>query len=458
MQKVSKFPENLPISRIRPGIGITPSGVDPQKEIITQRGERSKTWDIGNNQRRTRVGLTALHYRDNPNDEKESWRDIDLSLESDNTCHKAPYDVQIYTNKIGFSYVSKRGGRIDVELDKVGDIPVDNSRFNFIQDGNQIFWNNVASNLNMKVLLRPQGVEIFKQLLNDQAAKKFRWKIKKWKGSKCDFKRELAGMDSKVTGPGPINSHNPGRLEIVTNVVLDRDEIDSEIYLMDEEWTGNVGRIIDKKTRQKTWIKDAQYPVVIDAVVNEAITAGADDVQENGDATLVAGGSFITMHTVGTKKGGFRFVSVGLPQGANITAVSVGFNNHYCYGTPQKLYFSNVDNAPAWATNDRPSQMGNKLAAVTWTPINTANSNEYFTGMTAAIQTIVNRGGWSSGNAIRFGVVPTYKAPTSARHDVAAYEYTARLPAQLDITYTVGGNAPTGNLNGPLVGVLGGVI
>lgn len=424
---------------IKPGLGITPPEVDAKKERIQDRGERSKVWDLGGNKRRCIVGIKALHYKDDPTDKNEQFKDIDLTLLSDRSCHKTQYDIQVYDDKVGFSYTSKRGGRLDFELLEIDGVAVDNRRFNITQNGNQLFWNNVADDVDMKVMLRSQSAELYKQLKTATAAKTFKWKIEKWKNSKCDFQRELSGIDSTAKA---------GRLEINTNVILDKKATDRDIYFFEEEWTGRLSRIVDLETRIREWKEDPVYPVMIDAVANEEVSADADDCWEAYDTSFKQGGTYLRVATGETKKAGMRFASVGVPQGATITSAVMGMYMQYGYiGIKPKVYFEEVTNAPAWSAGNRPSQMGNKVPAggIAWTPAASGSNFLDTLGVTNAIQIIVSQGGWSSGNALRCMV--SDPATAGFGQQWAAAEHATQPPVQLDITYSVG----AGGLSIPLL-------
>ena len=418
---------------IKPGLGITPPEVDAKKERIQDRGERSKVWDLDGNKRRCIVGIKALHYRDNPLDTNEQFKDIDLTLLSDKSCHKTQYDIQVYDDKVGFSYNSKRGGRLDFELLEIGGVAVDNGRFNIAQDGNQLFWNNVADDIDIKVMLRPQSAELYKQLKTATASKTFKWRVQHWKDSKCDFGRELSGIDSTLIA---------GHLEINTIVTLDSEEVDKDIYTFEEEWTGRLSRVVDLETRIKEWKTDPVYPVMIDAVVNEEITANADDGQSNIYGWYPSRNSII-IRTPNTENAGLRFASVGIPQGATITSATLGLDVKYCSGGGgnPKVYFSNADNPNAFAGGDRPKNMPNKIPAggIVWALGTTNNTMQYKAGLVSPIQSIVSRTGWASG-AIRLGLLSNLAG--GAFMNFYDYQKTGQLPAQLDITYSVG--APTG--------------
>ncbi len=419
---------------IKPGLGITPPEVEAKDEIIEQRGERSKVWNLGGDKRRCIVGMKALHYRDNPLDTNEQFKEIDLTLLPDKSCHKTQYDIQVYDNKVGFSYTTKRGGRLDFELLEIGGVAVDNGRFNIVQDGNQLYWNNVADDIDIKIMLRPQSAELYKQLKTATAAKTFKWRVQRWKDSKCDFSRELSGIDSTIKA---------GHLEINAITTLESKEVDRDIYIFEEEWTGRLSRIVDLETRIKEWKTDPIYPVIIDAVANEEVTANTDDGIEKFNASITNNADLIVCKSDQTKNGWMRFASVNLPQGANITAATLGMSLKYCTGpNTVDVYFENMDNATQpFTAADRPSQMatGVKIPAggIAWTPGSSAALDTV--GVTNAIQTLVDRTGWASGQGMRCAVM-------NGLGNLYWYaaDHATKPPTQLDITYTVGGGGSPG--------------
>lgn len=434
------FTETNPVS-VKPALGIIPSGMDSKTEIVGMRGRKAKTWDLDGNKRRLRTGIRDIHYKDNPSDSQEAWKEIDLTLQPDRTCHTAPYDIQVFDDKVGFSFVPKTGGRIDIELQEIGGTTVDNGRFSITQNANQLFWNNVADDIDIKVLLRPQRAELYKQIRTITGAKSFKWKIIKWHDSdNYDFKRTLSGIDGSVIA---------GRLEINVQTGSPEKLADRDEYIFEEEWTGRVSRIINLETRIKEWKTDPVYPVIVDAVVG-AIVADADDGWERNDSSWI-NTYYIQVRGAGTNRAGLRFATVSIPQGATITTAKIVLDNRYCTnaGTDVgKVYFSNIDNAAApFTDNDRPSQMTDIVPAGgdAWTP-NTTGGGTDSAFCTSGIQSVVSRGGWSSGNGMRCRI----DGGTITINQFWDYQQTGQNPAQLDVVYAVGAvgvNVPIGMMH-----------
>ena len=417
---------------IRPALSITPAEVNTSKEIINKRAECRKIWDIGGGKHRMVVGLGMVHYKNDYTNKTESWKEIDLTLEPDGTCNKAPYTIQVFTDRVGFSYVSKRGGRIDVELDKIGGKDKTTVQtFTVVQEANQLFWNNVDKDIDIKVLLRPQSVEIFKLLKTDKAAKNLKWKYTKYHGdSNCNFKKTNTGIDD--TQP------KSGNLEIISSISDPVSDVDKDVYYMDEEWTGRVGRIIDKKTKIKEWGTDPVYPVIIDAVTYD-LGAGADDVSSNavGTATTYFDASdteILIRNTGAGKNGGFRFVSVGIGNGDTITSAILKLNQHTSSaGGNCKVFFSNIVNAGAFTNADRPAAMGNKVPVAGHQGTFSGNTDDTESiACTAGLQTLVSNTGWVSNHAARCGVI----ASGTGVAQIEALEHAGVKPAKLDVTFT----------------------
>ena len=158
---------------VKPSLWLEPK--DPhQGEIVGLRTVHSKTYLMPDGAHKMLATARAVHYKDDPADINEQWKDIDLTVVDDGgkqVIHKALYDLEIYTDKVGYHYVSKRGGIVDVELVEVDGQPVDNQRFQVRVEGNQLFWDDVADGVDMKVQLRPMSAEIFKKLADVQPSR-----------------------------------------------------------------------------------------------------------------------------------------------------------------------------------------------------------------------------------------------------------------------------------------------
>ena len=187
------------------------------------------------------------------------------------------------------------------------------------------------------------------------------------------------------------------------------------------------------------------------AFVSLLIANGADDgCSANGafNSTALANGFNPTVYY-----GGLRFQAVTVPQGAQITSASLvlksagtafggsGTNWGYWYGDA-------VDNSAGWSNSARPDQRTYTSArtAVAWSATNGASVP---TDVTAIIQEIVSRAGWSSGNAL--SIVGDGGAGGDG---LALFRETDGLGyvSQLNISFTTATSGSTGRggrLSGP---------
>ena len=413
---------------IKPALKLIPEGKKPEEEIVKKRTINAKHFYMGSGRYKCLSTLGAVHYQD-PTD-KMKWKDIDLTIEPDMTVHKAPYDIEIFTDRVGYSYTSKKGGKIDVELESVAGQPVDN--FTVRQEGNVVWWKNVANGVDLKVILRPLKVEIFKRISNALAPRQFRWKIKEDIGAKANFIRKTAGGDEKKQA-----------LEIVNQVVGEKIIGNRKEFFFNEEWTGRVGEKINKFSRQKKWTGNVVYPVVIDATTQELIVANIDD----GDEQLAYAGWFSITSLAPPQwlagwsdsfdyqfHGGIRFRTLGIPQGATINSAILKLKVSSLVSTPQiKIYADDVDDAALWSNGNLPSGITKTTASKAWSPTAIGVNS---VSITSVLQEIINRTGWVSNNDIRFGIFNQVVVGVSKIVYVSDYICSQANAAILDVDYT----------------------
>lgn len=426
----------MDIRNVKPALGMIPAGLTTQDEIIDKRRPNGKTFGLGKDRFRITTSLGLVHYKDDYAKKDEGWKEIDLSLSAvENNVIAAPYNISVFSDKVGYTYVSKQGGQIDVELVEIGGQPVSN-QFTTRREGNQFFWDSVMPGVDMKILLRPQSAEIFKMLADENAARSFVWDVKESVESNARFRRSTFGGDT-----------NEDRLEINTDVDIIPSAPDIQHFRYTETWTGRISRIVDKATRQKAWFDNPIYPVIIDEVTQELIVANADDGYENITAsnwlssTTFAGGNFwlAGMYAAATTyfNGGVRFQTLGIPQGATINTATLTFqvpqlppgNNP----TSFIIYGDDVDSAPAWSNNSRPSQITQTTANTVWSPPNSTGT--FTVSITSIVQEIISRSGWASGS-IRFGVINQATGGGNAAIYVYDYNQGQAGAAVLDVTFT----------------------
>lgn len=136
----------------------------------------------------------------------------------------------------------------------------------------------------------------------------------------------------------------------------------------------------------------------------------------------------------GSNWAGLRFQNIIVPKNSVITSATLGVSRGLGGPTGSSLgnwYGDNVDNAPAWSSSSRPDQITKTTGSAL--VVSTSDGVKNFVDVTAIVQQIVNRSGWASGNAIRFGADPAGATNTS---DLADYtSYTAASLGELRITW-----------------------
>lgn len=196
--------------------------------------------------------------------------------------------------------------------------------------------------------------------------------------------------------------------------------------------------------------------LVFDPTVNEQITANADDGEEDyGDAWYEDGYTnqiFMGIYYDGFSSlyqfGGFRFQTVNVPQGSTIDTATLQLYGSGLTGVASevllKIIGDDVDDAAVWVNgSSMPSTITQTTAKVdfdpgSW-PLGSWNS---LPDISAIVEEIVGRGGWSANNDIRFAIVDDGQVLTDNSYIKAVdYSYDSAYSAKLDIEYSSGGVA-----------------
>ena len=405
----------------------------------------SKTFDIGGGQRRVIQRMAPLHWRANLADGAETWKEIDLTITQGTGGQyrvvSGFYAVLIDPAQVSYRYATNRASGVTVvTLAEVGGAAPDYRAMTVEVAGNRFTWRDVAPGVDMYLVCRPCYAELFKVVRDAGAARSFGWQVTEDNDDDPNraarFVRETAGWDG---------DRSP--LEMTTAVSNQRVLAGGRRrFLYRETWTGRVSRVTDRATRQRGWFDDPAYPAIIDATVTENIGAWADDGVEvsgswdgtHGLANIGRGNGGALQH------GGFRFQTVDVPQGATVSSATLTIRVSVISGTPTvSIYADDVDDAPAWGASSRPS------SGFTKTTAQTDITSAIGTGLkaidvTAIVQEIVDRAGWTNNNDIRFGAFNTKASGSDQHFTVQMYENAGTDEAQLDITYTAGTTATPG--------------
>jgi len=402
---------------------------ESKEEVIGLRNANSKTFKTGQDTFQGHIGGEQVQKQVG-----DKWEEIDLEIVENNgilTVKNAKYDIEIFTHKVGYKFSSLEH-TYEMELVKCGDDKVDNSRFKTHYEGHQLFWDDVAEGINVKVQLFTSRAECFIELRDENSPKKFTWKI-------------TDASNNKFTSKGGDLEQNS--LEIKIHVT----EKINNSYFFTEEWTGRVSRISDKKTRIKKWYSDAKFPVVLDPTVTIGIILGNDNGTEKiftvGTTSPVWYSNVIQMgwnasnHT--KVYGGFRFQSVNIPVGSTINSAQFKLSYTDRQVQSMKLYGDKIANAPAWSNSSRPSQITKTAASsnVAFLGNSASTPTPHTINITNQIASIIGLGGWAANNAMRFGIL----SPTLSANRNSASVYPSAGAARLIIDYTAPTPPATGN-------------
>ncbi|MEJ5359477.1 MAG: C25 family cysteine peptidase [Desulfobacterales bacterium] len=139
------------------------------------------------------------------------------------------------------------------------------------------------------------------------------------------------------------------------------------------------------------------------------------------------------------KSGGLRFQSITIPQGAKINSATLRLYMIAGYGNLNCLIYGHAaDDAPGFSTSPY-----NTITNTTYRPRTSAYTAEYQTGLpagwhtidvSAVVQEIVNRPGWSSGNALALLFIPNTDSVLFGQF----YDYSgsSTYAAKLSIDYS----------------------
>jgi len=172
------------------------------------------------------------------------------------------------------------------------------------------------------------------------------------------------------------------------------------------------------------------------------ISTGADDGHSTSAPAFSSTASGVIFGNDGNSADAFfRFQNVTIPQGANISAATIQFQALTTRSTATcqvKIFCNAADNATA--PTDRTSHV-NKTRTTAFSdwnpvPVQTADLNYTTPDFSSAVQEVINRAGWASGNALMV-LIDNNGSSTNALRQEKAFESSSSLCALLSITYTL---------------------
>jgi len=187
------------------------------------------------------------------------------------------------------------------------------------------------------------------------------------------------------------------------------------------------------------------------ADVDIDVSAGSDDgfCYESGSCYLTSGNIRLGYRDgYGNCHAGFRFLNIVIPQGATIDSA---YFTYFAYddsslSTSVKIWAEASDDGATFATSGGNSPEGKTAGAVSvaWTLPNQVAASSYTSpDIKTVIQEVVNRVGWSSGNAL---VILVRNNSSSNNRNASSYEWKdpdGVESASISIDYTVSGGGST---------------
>ena len=238
-------------------------------EIKAKRTAHSKTFYHGNGKYTLAANRAPMHYED----AEGNWRTIDMSIQ-DGIIDRNVFRAELLTDAIGYSVTSKvDGGRIDVKLCKIGNVPIPYSTP--VIEGRFARWNNILPNVDFHIEFRARRVRCWKTLKDDDAPKDITFEVFEddEDSQHLALSTKYVGRDKK--GRATVSAFDSSR-EVKSKSRTTGKRIKARTIV--ETFTGRVVNV-DKTTRVRSEAKP-EYPVVIDADVEVTVDESGGDGME----------------------------------------------------------------------------------------------------------------------------------------------------------------------------------
>lgn len=274
-----------------------------KRELIEKRTRNSKTHYLGGRKYAWDGVIGAIHYKDNPKDKAEQWKDIDTTISADGKVTKAPYNLHVSLGGMpGFHYKSKESGtfivRIKVARLNKGKPDITPNISKPRVEGNKVVWENLYPDTDI-VLVAENTCVSLKRIL---------------KSVKAPLEYDI-DIQEVATGVAKLR---PLRPAVDTN---------GQALVMEEEAIAS-GRTETLKLEpvEPEAAQPIIFPVEDSTEINEYIDASADDRHDSDDGSrhpVDATDLGVYQYIEGDPKrlhAGLRFTGLGLSQGVTIDA------------------------------------------------------------------------------------------------------------------------------------------
>lgn len=468
-------------------------------EIVNARTLTSKTFDLGSGRRRLTTAIGPVHYRVDPLDVKEPWKDIDRTLVSDVAgirCLSNTYQVQIVEKNLDlgvralaeFTYRGKKMTIAPVALEYRNDAGASET-ISFgadvkpVVEGNSVTWPDVfgkgidfgytVSHLGFQKVITVHQTEslptpkIDSKGLRLCAVLSMAWDSTANAPAACagvtaervsaDFSGQEVSLVTAASKEAPSLAWEYWQLRPARAWDSDGKEIAASLDIVSRG-----GRPFAVVGVAMADLEGAKFPVSIDPTLDPIpVVDGGDDGDIYDGSTLYSSGIILLVgdseENPVNPSAFMRFTNVAIPAGATIdaaTLVLVATGGRYNGGaTPSgSLKGRKLANCPQFTTitqyNDT-TTYPRTTANVTWWP---AYANWGYTGVNrtspelkTVVQEIIDVDGWTTGNAIQIewhyinnGWYGSEDEYTADCREFSAYENATYNPPILNVEYTGG--------------------
>ena len=148
--------------------------------------------------------------------------------------------------------------------------------------------------------------------------------------------------------------------------------------------------------------------IIYSTTADSRVSASTDDVEETADGSILRSSPDLNLVEADVKLVGLRFTGVNIPAGATITDAYVSFTTAETSGENASFNIQGIakDDPPTFiSARANVSSQPTTTAAVTWSPapwplLEVSGAEQQTANLAPIIQELVDRPGWSSGNAL----------------------------------------------------------
>ena len=174
--------------------------------------------------------------------------------------------------------------------------------------------------------------------------------------------------------------------------------------------------------------------------IERRVSTGSDDAEESASGSMYTSSSDLELVYDGNNQTvGLRFTSLGIPTGATITRAYVQFRADEKQSETTSLVIRGqaADNPVTFSSRNKISTRPRTSTSVAWSPppwvmVSEAGPDQQSPDVSPVVQQIVDRSGWSSGNALVLIITGT------GHRTARAYNYSSSAAPLLHVEYRLG--------------------